>query len=195
MPFIAGHTYHVYNQGNNRKLLFLSREDYLVFVHFLRKEISTVCHLLAWCLMPNHFQLMIRTDARSSLLSNHGSLLIDPVSSGIRRMLRSTTRILNARYGCSGSMFRQGTKKNCLDGHIRPGDDSRSAWEAYRDCFLYIHRNPLKAGLVQDLRAWEFSSYPDLVGLRNGTLVDRNLVSRLLHLDMEDALRMSNGLH
>jgi len=195
MPFIEGHIYHVYNQGKNRNLLFHSREDYLVFVRYLRREISTVCHLLAWCLMPNHFHLMIRTDARCSVLANHGSMLIDPVSSGIRRMLSSTTRVLNTRHGFSGSMFRQGTKKKCLDGDICHGYPKKSIFDTYRDCFLYIHRNPLKAGLVKDLRDWEFSSYLDLSGLRNGSLMDRDLVSRVLDLDIEDALRLCNEIN
>ena len=167
----------------------------MVFVRLLRREVSTVCNLLAWCLMPNHFHLMIRTDDRCSVLSNHGSIRIDPVSSGIRKMLSSTTRILNARHGTSGSMFRQGTKKKCLDGESYHGCPKKSIWNAYRDCFIYIHRNPLKAGLVKDLRDWEFSSYMYLSGLRNGSLVDRYRVSHLLSIEMEDTLRVCNDYH
>ena len=36
----------------------------------------------------------------------------------------------------------------------------------------YIHRNPVEAGLAESAEAWEFSSYRDYVGLREGTLVE-----------------------
>ena len=41
----------------------------------------------------------------------------------------------------------------------------------------YIHQNPIRAGLVDRLEQWPFSSYLDLAGLRQGTLVARKFVS------------------
>jgi len=40
----------------------------------------------------------------------------------------------------------------------------------------YIHRNPLEAGLVNDLEQWEYSNYLEWIGKRNGSLVDREFV-------------------
>lgn len=40
----------------------------------------------------------------------------------------------------------------------------------------YIHRNPVKAGLVKHPQEWEFSSYRDYVGMRNGTLPKPDIV-------------------
>jgi len=42
-------------------------------------------------------------------------------------------------------------------------------------CFHYIHQNPLRAGIVNDLRDWPYSSYLDYANIRNGNLVAKNL--------------------
>ena len=45
----------------------------------------------------------------------------------------------------------------------------------YSKCFHYIHQNPLKAGIVKKLEDWEYSSFKDYAGLRNGTLIRKEL--------------------
>ena len=50
-------------------------------------------------------------------------------------------------------------------------------------CFNYIHQNPMKAGLVKRMEDWEFSSFRDYAGLRNGTLCNRNLARQVTGFD------------
>ena len=52
--------------------------------------------------------------------------------------------------------------------------------------FHYIHQNPLRAGLVQQLEDWGFSSLPDYAGRRNGTICNRELAFALIGLDKEN---------
>lgn len=59
MEFAEGHIYHVYNRRNNLQTVFFSHENYLFFLDKLRKYILPHADVLAWCLMPNHFHLMI----------------------------------------------------------------------------------------------------------------------------------------
>ncbi len=59
MDFAAGHIYHVFNRGNNSQMVFFNRENYLFFLEKIRKYIMPYADILAWCLMPNHFHLMI----------------------------------------------------------------------------------------------------------------------------------------
>lgn len=59
MHFEATGIYHVYNQGNNRQAIFFNRENYLFFTHKIRQHILPYADVLAWCLMPNHFHLMV----------------------------------------------------------------------------------------------------------------------------------------
>jgi REP element-mobilizing transposase RayT len=53
----------------------------------------------------------------------------------------------------------------------------------------YIHRNPLKAGLVENLSEYPWSSYPDLCGKRNDTLVNRGFWSDYFHGSTSNELR------
>jgi len=40
---------------------------------------------------------------------------------------------------------------------------------------MYVHQNPKLAKLVERLEDWEFSSFPDYIGRRNGTLINKKL--------------------
>lgn len=86
----------------------------------------------------------------------------------------------------SGSLFQQ----NCKSKEIT--HDNRGFQTFYEDdylltCFNYIHQNPLIAGLVSKMEEWEFSSYRDYIGLRNGTLCNQQRAFEVIdfgiHLD------------
>lgn len=49
-------------------------------------------------------------------------------------------------------------------------------------CFHYIHQNPLKARLVKRMEDWEMSSFRDYAGLRDNTLVNKDLAIKMLDL-------------
>ena len=156
MNLQPGHLYHIYNRGNNRQRIFFSRENYLFFLAKLRKYLTPNVRIYAWCLMPNHFHLLVqvRDDAT-------------PVTCGaaFRTLLSSYTRAIQRQENTTGSLFQQQTQaKNLADG-----DQSYAGI-----CFCYIHQNPLRAGLVSDLADWPWSSFVDYSGLRAGTLCDQS---------------------
>lgn len=59
MHFESNHIYHIYNRGNNSQNIFFTRGNYLFFLQKIRKHILPYADVLAWCLMPNHFHLMV----------------------------------------------------------------------------------------------------------------------------------------
>ena len=59
MYFESNHIYHIYNRGNNSQNIFFTRDNYLFFLEKIRKHILPYADVLAWCLMPNHFHLMV----------------------------------------------------------------------------------------------------------------------------------------
>ena len=61
-------------------------------------------------------------------------------------------------------------------------------------CFLYIHQNQVIAGLVAKLEDWEFSSFRDFAGLRNGKLVNQQLAFQYIDLDPDHFYEQSNRL-
>ncbi len=59
MDFQTGHLYHIYNQSNNKNNIFFNQDNYLFFLKKIATNILPFCDILAWCLMPNHFHLMV----------------------------------------------------------------------------------------------------------------------------------------
>jgi len=162
--------YHLYNRGNNKQTIFFNRGNYLHFLRKIRKYVRPHVQILSYCLMPNHFHFLIFSN------NNFSS---EKFSEDIRIMLSSYTQGINNQENRSGSLFRQNTKAKNILG-------SRSYRPVLR-CFYYIHQNPVKANLVSNLEDWEFSSFPDYAGFRNGTLCNKKLAIKLLDLpDQEE---------
>ena len=181
MPFSPNNIYHVYNQGNNRQAIFLQRPDYLIFLNFYKKLFSPFAATIAWCLMPNHFHFMIYANERCDTKIKQGGIYLDPITNSIRKLLSSYARIFNTQYGKTGSVFRQKTKAKCLSSiEIKP-DSSCLIQDYYVNCFHYIHQNPIVAKLTKRLENWEFSSFQDYAGIRNGTLCQKELA--IMHCD------------
>ena len=175
---LENHIYHVYNRGNNRQPIFFSRENYLFFLKKVRKHLLPCCEILAYCLMPNHFHFLIKTDERTmaEVARSNRDIAITAFSKGLRTLLSSYTQAIQKQENISGSLFQQKTKHKQAN--------SEWSWEDYTlVCFRYILQNPVSAGIVAHPADWEFSSYRDLAGLRNGNLCNKALIHSELSLD------------
>src|SRR5437016_5607676 len=65
---VAGLSYHVLNRGNGRRALFGKDADFLAFLKILREALGRFdVDLLAWCLMGNHWHLLLRPRAAAAL--------------------------------------------------------------------------------------------------------------------------------
>jgi len=192
MIFENGHVYHIFNQGNNRGRIFFIRDNYLFFLKKIETYVLPFADLLAYCLMPNHFHLMVYVidklppgDSDSFTLSEaitKGKVKILNDSIGI--MLRSYTRAINKQENRSGSLFKLHTKAECLTKAVGVTPSFfNTSWgtminipnpekEYPKVCFDYIHNNPVKAGLVDNPSDWEFSSYKGYYGSGNITLIN-----------------------
>ena len=206
MYFEEGHLYHIYNQGNNKQTIFYNRENYLFFLKKIRSHLLPYCDILAYCLMPNHFHLMVHVNKLEILKMpehTHGVTGSHPVSKtknkkkqninqSIGVLLRSYTRAINKQQGFSGSLFREDTKSECLTkiSGINPSyfitnqgtliNNEMPIKQYPQVCFNYIHNNPVKSRLVKKPVDWEFSSAPDYYGLRKGTLINKQRTKQYL---------------
>lgn len=193
-----GHIYHLYNQGNNRQKVFFTHVNYLYFLKKINEHILPFADVLAWCLMPNHFHLIIAVKVQnpsdrvtwSHPVTTPGHYKKE-LNNSIATMLSSYTRAINIQQKRSGSLFREGTKAVEL-GNIeseRIKYQNRSAIgvgiahtldeEQLQTCFKYILQNPVEAGLVKQIIDWEFSSALDIAGIRKGSLINRKLIEEL----------------
>lgn len=175
MQFDAQQLYHVYNRGNNRQQVFFTPDHYLHFLRKLRSHVQPHCHIVAYCLTPNHFHLLLcptPSGIEEAITSSHTK---QALTQGLAVALSSYTQGLNREKGNSGSVFQPKTKALLLT-------DGTQTYPQV--CFHYIHQNPLRAGLTQTLADWPYSSYRDYAGLRNGTLCDQLLAQELPDLPL-----------
>jgi len=195
MIFEKGFLYHIYNQGNNRQKIFYNRKNYLFFLKKLNEYILPFSEVLAWCLMPNHFHLMVlikEVESQGFTLSetltnatSNPSSTKRTFNNSIGILLRTYTRAINKQEGATGSLFRKETKAECINcfKSAKPNfilnnisiNNHLSEKQYPQICFNYIHQNPVRANLTNIATDWEFSSARDYKGLRNCTLINKEI--------------------
>ena len=199
--------YHLYNQGNNLERIFFQKANYYYFLKKIERHICPFADVLAWCLMPNHFHLIIavrnlETSYREitcqqsavneafTAIGNLKSPSQYQLNNSIGTMLRSYTRAINIQQDRTGSLFRKDTKavwlgsiegeKLKFQNRSKVGRVDLNLDESYlQKCFQYIHNNPVKARLAEQITDWEFSSALDISGIRKGSFINIGLIDEL----------------
>lgn len=135
--------YHVTSRGNAREKIVNSdqdRKNFLIIFGFVIKRYNWFCH--AYCLMDNHYHLVIETpDANLSI--------------GMRQLNGIYTQRYNSRHNRVGHLF-QGRYKAIII------EKENYLLELCR----YIVLNPVRANIVEDVEKWKWSSYGATAGLR-----------------------------
>ncbi len=146
--------YHLYNRGVDGRNIFLRHENYLYFLKLFRKYCTAdQATLVAYCLMPNHYHILLKIRS-----DTFGKTVMAPFGSAY-------AQAINAQQKRRGPLF-QGRYQAKHVAH------DRYLVELSR----YIHLNPVRARLCKHPQDWQYSSYQDYIGLRNGSLPNPNIV-------------------
>jgi putative transposase len=149
MKFSEGNIYHIYNRGINRRPIFFKRDNYLFFMQKMQDLVCKHADLLAWVLMPNHFHFVVYANEDTCRFLRLLPLPISRGSEDIRLLLSSYAKAIQKQEKLTGNIFQQKTKSKLV---TEKNYDYSSA------AFHYLHQNPYRAGLVEKLGDWEFSS-------------------------------------
>lgn len=187
MHLIQNEFYHIYNRGNNKQSIFFTPDNYLFFIKKIRAQLLPCSDIICYCLMPNHFHLIIKANEKSVLeRPSFGGKPMQEFAYRIGILLSSYTQAINKQNKTTGSLFQQKTKAKILSETLN------GKKESYLErCFFYIHHNPVGAGLVKQLSHWPYSSYLDYIGLRNGSLCKQEIFLALADLSTADIERLS----
>jgi putative transposase len=183
MSYEPNQIYHIYNQGNNRQLIFFNDENYLYFLKKIRINLLPYVDILAYCLMPNHFHILLHTNEKSCeavYIKNTNKLhsCKQVLSRQIGFLTSHYTKAINKQEARTGSLFRTKTKaKICFLEGFKTIDTMENEYAS--KCLEYIHQNPVKARLVSKSTDWVYSSALDYAGLRKGTLCNKALAKQL----------------
>ena len=147
MVFSIGEYYHIYNRGTEKRDIFLDKADYLRFIVLLyisnNTDIVHISNLInqgeslmkilnidkqdtlvdigAYCLMPNHFHILVKEKIENG------------ISKFMGKLTTGYSMYFNKRYDRTGSLF-QGVFKS-----VHADSD-----EYLKYLFAYIHLNPIK---------------------------------------------------
>ncbi|MCB9821930.1 transposase [Candidatus Nomurabacteria bacterium] len=167
----AGVYYHLYNRGNNKDVIFQDSQDYAVFLNLIKRHLSPVettdklgrpyrnlskeVELLAFCLMPNHYHLLIYQHTQE----------------GMTQLLRSVATAYsgyyNKKYQRVGRLFQDAFKASAVDSDTYLEHISR-----------YIHLNP------KDWKTWEWSSLPYYLHQKTADWVKHEEISGMINAGM-----------
>lgn len=182
MNFVQEEFYHLYNRGNNRQVIFFSERNYLFFLKKVREQLLPCSEIIAYCLMPNHFHFLVKaTENGLKERSSFGGKPMQELAYRTGILLSSYSQAINKQNETTGSLFQQKTKAKILS---EVNNGSRTSY--FEQCFHYIHQNPVVARMVRNAGDWPYSSYPDYVGLRNGTLCAKEIFYANTGLGAED---------
>jgi len=136
----AGAIYHVTSRGDRREEIYLDEEDreiWLAVMAQVCERFNWRCH--TWCMMDNHYHIVVETI--------EGNL-----SKGMRQLNGVYTQKSNRRHQRVGHVFQGRFKAILVD----------------RDNYLlelcrYVVLNPVRAGIVNDVVDWPWSSYRAMI--------------------------------
>ena len=202
-----GNLYHIYNQGNNQRKIFFKKENYTFFIEKIKIHLLPYVDLLAYCLMPNHFHLMVLVREEElpiqdthTVTQSHGVSKNRTINDSIGILLRSYTRAINKQENFSGKLFREKTKAECINcfKRITPSfiNDKKATNNLISEkqypqiCFNYIHQNPVKAGILENEVDYEFSSAKDYAGLRDDVMINKEVAFE--YIDFKTDASMSS---
>jgi len=107
IPLQHGKYYHIYNRGNNQENIFVEERNYPYFLKLYAKHIEPVADTFAYCLMRNHFHLLVRIKDETDL-TGLGDLsgLAEP-SRAFSNLFNAYARSFNRAYLRTGALFQR----------------------------------------------------------------------------------------
>lgn len=71
-------TYHIFNRGNNGENIFIEDKNYYYFLGLLKKHILPIADIYAYCLLKNHFHLLLKIKDPDEIPANFKEKLYQP---------------------------------------------------------------------------------------------------------------------
>ncbi len=156
------------NRGRRGEKIFSKKEDYGSFTDLLQ-ELDEVFNIkiAAYCLMSNHYHLLVQTPDAN-------------LSRSMRHLNGVYTQRYNKRHGCDGSLFRGRYKSIVVES------DSYAL-----ELIRYIHRNPLEAGLVDNLQKYQWSTHKSyLSNAKKWNWLHKDFILKLFSESKPESIRL-----
>lgn len=157
--------YHILSRGDDRKRIYAKPGDYGKFMDYVVKAKEKYqFYLYAYCLMANHFHLLLETR-------------LPNISRIMHYIKGSYTTYYNIRHQRTGHLFQGRFKSIVVDKN-----------SYFMELSRYIHLNPVSAGIVKDPFEYVWSSYRGYLGEKD-KYIDRDRVQPYLGMTAHEYQR------
>lgn len=146
--------YHVYNRGINYAPIFFEEKNYHYFLSKYDKYISPIADTLSYCLLPNHFHLLLRIKELRLPIAETGCLT--HIQKAFKDFFISYAKSVNKHYGRSGALLQYKFKRKPV-----------VKFDQIKRAIAYIHLNPVRSSLCSYPEDWAFSSFNMIAGKVN----------------------------
>jgi putative transposase len=156
-PFFENEAYHILNRAHGDEALFRNQQNYIFFLEKIRKYILPIADIYAYCLMPNHYHLLIKLKPTTVLegfskkkdgAPFDAAQLSALVSLSFNRLQNSYAKAYNKYYSRKGGVFMSPFRRVLI-----------STESQLCNTIFYIHKNPVHHGICKSIADWKFSSY------------------------------------
>ena len=167
-PLIEGQYFHIYNRGVNSEDLFKEKRNYYYFLQQYKLYCSDVLETLAYCLLKNHFHLLVYVKENVEVPRKDGKGMFKVnASKQLGHFFNSYAQSINRAHKRTGPLFESPFERKWVDN------------ESYLTSMIYYcHRNAVHHGFVNDMQEWEFSSYHSILGNDNSLVATAEVLKR-----------------
>ena len=151
----SGNYYHIYNRGNNGQDIFLEDINYNYFLGLVKKYIVPISEIYCYCLLKNHFHILLRINDDFENPSKYFSNLFN-----------AYTKAINKKYNRTGSLLEKPFKR------IRITDE-----KYLKILILYIHLNPENHQVSKNFSNYKYSSYQSIISLKKTNIKRNDVIS------------------
>jgi len=153
VPLLKDNFYHIYNRANSGRCIFYKDENYDFFLQKLGEYLSDFMDLYAFCLLPNHFHLLIRVKEELQEVTGLDTRLgsrkaVRNISRAFSNFFNCYTKAINEQTNRYGNLFQRPFKRVVIDKN-----------EYLQRLIYYIHQNPVHHGCCEDFNHYRWSSY------------------------------------
>jgi REP element-mobilizing transposase RayT len=148
----------------------MENENYYHFLRLYTKYIEPIADTYAWCLLKNHFHILVRIKEKSEIIE--GTLTYNTTdkpkvieaSRQFSHLFNAYTQAINKRYKRTGCLFEKNFERKLV-----------SDTGYFQKLIFYIHNNPVHHGFVKDIKLYPWSSYESVIS-EKPTLLKRHEV-------------------
>lgn len=155
-PFKPNSFYHMLNHAPGDEALFREEKNFYYFLKLYNKYIPPIADTYGFCLMPNHFHLVVQI--KDIEFKNSKKTFSGEVSHHFGTMQNAYAKAVNKVYSRRGPLF-------CQSIHRRELDNENYINNAIR----YVHLNPQLHGFVASAEDWMYSSYNTYLDNKNNS--------------------------